>query len=67
MVFGEPPQSQPTALNIAVSVSAMSAAGLACARVAHEQYGHLVWKFDVVPKTGPARATWTNPKFPISR
>ena len=21
--------------------------------------GHVVWKFDVVPKTGPARATWT--------
>ena len=28
--------------------------------------GHVVWKFDVVPETGPARATWTNPKFPIS-
>lgn len=33
----------------------------------HEQYGHLVGKSDVVPKTGPSRATWTNPKFPISR
>ncbi len=28
--------------------------------------GHMVWKFDVVPETGPARATWTNPKLPIS-
>jgi alcohol dehydrogenase (cytochrome c) len=28
--------------------------------------GHVVWKFDVVPETGPARATWTNPKLPIS-
>jgi hypothetical protein len=28
--------------------------------------GHIVWKFDVVPGTGPARATWTNPKYPIS-
>ena len=28
--------------------------------------GHVVWKFDVVPETGPARATWTNPKYPIS-
>jgi alcohol dehydrogenase (cytochrome c) len=28
--------------------------------------GHLVWRFDVVPKTGPARATWTNPALPIS-
>ena len=28
--------------------------------------GHMVWKFDVVPGTGPARATWTNPKYPIS-
>ena len=28
--------------------------------------GHVVWKFDVVPATGPARATWTNPRLPIS-
>jgi alcohol dehydrogenase (cytochrome c) len=28
--------------------------------------GHVVWKFDVVPETGPARATWTNPKYPLS-
>jgi len=28
--------------------------------------GHMVWRFDVVPGTGPARATWTNPKYPIS-
>jgi alcohol dehydrogenase (cytochrome c) len=28
--------------------------------------GHVVWKFDVVPDSGPARATWTNPKLPIS-
>ena len=28
--------------------------------------GHVVWKFDVVPETGPARSTWTNPKLPIS-
>lgn len=28
--------------------------------------GHVVWKFDVVPANGPARATWTNPKYPIS-
>src|SRR5258706_1141519 len=28
--------------------------------------GHVVWKFDVVPSTGPARATWTNPRLPIS-
>ena len=28
--------------------------------------GHVVWKFDVVPSTGAARATWTNPRLPIS-
>ncbi len=28
--------------------------------------GHVVWKYDVVPATGPARATWTNPNLPIS-
>ena len=28
--------------------------------------GRVVWKFDVVPATGPARATWTNPALPIS-
>ena len=28
--------------------------------------GHVVWKFDVVPERGPARATWTNSKYPIS-
>lgn len=28
--------------------------------------GHVAWKFDVVPVTGPARATWTNAKFPVT-
>jgi alcohol dehydrogenase (cytochrome c) len=28
--------------------------------------GHVVWKFDVVPETGPARATWENPRLPLS-
>ena len=28
--------------------------------------GHVVWRFEVVPPTGPARATWTNPRLPIS-
>lgn len=28
--------------------------------------GDVVWKFDVVPDSGPARATWTNPKLPVS-
>ena len=28
--------------------------------------GHVVWRFDVVPSSGPARATWTNPRLPIS-
>ena len=26
--------------------------------------GHLLWRFDVVPDTGPAAATWTNPRLP---
>jgi alcohol dehydrogenase (cytochrome c) len=28
--------------------------------------GHVVWKFDVIPETGPVRATWVNPRLPIS-
>ncbi len=28
--------------------------------------GHVVWRFDVVPSSGPARATWTNPRLAIS-
>jgi len=29
--------------------------------------GHVVWRFDVVPATGPARATWPNAgKYPIT-
>lgn len=28
--------------------------------------GHVVWKFDVAPATGPARATWENPRLPVS-
>ena len=28
--------------------------------------GHVVWKFDVVPESGPARATWTNPRLPVT-
>ena len=28
--------------------------------------GHVVWRFDVVPETGPARATWGNSRIPIS-
>jgi alcohol dehydrogenase (cytochrome c) len=28
--------------------------------------GHVVWKFDVIPSTGPARATWENPRLPPS-
>ncbi len=28
--------------------------------------GHVVWKFDVVPASGSARATWTNPRLPLS-
>ncbi len=28
--------------------------------------GHVVWKFDVVPASGPARSSWKNPRLPIS-
>jgi len=28
--------------------------------------GHVVWQFDVVPATGPARDTWTNKRLPIT-
>jgi alcohol dehydrogenase (cytochrome c) len=28
--------------------------------------GHVVWKFDVVPASGPARATWTNTRLPVT-
>lgn len=28
--------------------------------------GHVVWKFDVVPASGPVRATWTNPRLPVT-
>ncbi|HTC50418.1 MAG TPA: PQQ-binding-like beta-propeller repeat protein [Steroidobacteraceae bacterium] len=28
--------------------------------------GHLIWRFDVVPGQGQARATWTNSRLPIS-
>jgi alcohol dehydrogenase (cytochrome c) len=28
--------------------------------------GHLIWRFDVVPKQGHARSTWTNPRLPVS-
>jgi alcohol dehydrogenase (cytochrome c) len=28
--------------------------------------GHVVWRFDAVPASGPARATWLNPRLPIS-
>jgi alcohol dehydrogenase (cytochrome c) len=28
--------------------------------------GHVVWKFDVVPATAAVRATWTNPRLPLS-
>lgn len=31
-----------------------------------ERDGHVVWKFDVVPDSGPARKTWTNPRLPIA-
>jgi alcohol dehydrogenase (cytochrome c) len=31
-----------------------------------ERDGHVAWKFDVVPATGSARSTWTNPELPIS-
>ena len=28
--------------------------------------GHVIWRFDVVPKQGRASKTWTNPRLPIS-
>ncbi|HEY4672065.1 MAG TPA: PQQ-binding-like beta-propeller repeat protein [Gemmatimonadaceae bacterium] len=28
--------------------------------------GHVVWKWDAVPATGPARSTWQNTRLPIS-
>ncbi|HEV7594333.1 MAG TPA: PQQ-binding-like beta-propeller repeat protein [Gemmatimonadaceae bacterium] len=28
--------------------------------------GHVAWKFDVVPASGPARSTWLNPRLPVS-
>jgi alcohol dehydrogenase (cytochrome c) len=28
--------------------------------------GHVLWKFDVVPATGPARESWTNAALPVS-
>jgi len=28
--------------------------------------GHVVWRFDVVPEHGDARATWTNKQLPVS-
>ena len=28
--------------------------------------GHVVWRFDVVPPSGPARVTWENPRIPLS-
>jgi alcohol dehydrogenase (cytochrome c) len=28
--------------------------------------GHLIWRFDVVPGQGPARASWTNSRLPVS-
>ncbi|MGC1460314.1 MAG: PQQ-binding-like beta-propeller repeat protein [Steroidobacteraceae bacterium] len=28
--------------------------------------GHVIWRFDVVPEQGHARATWTNSRLPIS-
>ena len=28
--------------------------------------GHVVWTFDAVPASGPARATWQNPRLPVS-
>ena len=28
--------------------------------------GHVVWQFDVVPDSGPARATWTNKRLPVT-
>jgi alcohol dehydrogenase (cytochrome c) len=28
--------------------------------------GHVVWQFNVVPDSGPARATWTNTRIPVT-
>ena len=28
--------------------------------------GHVLWRFDVVPDTGAARRTWTNPALPVT-
>jgi len=28
--------------------------------------GHVIWRFDVVPATGPARQSWTNAALPVS-
>ncbi len=28
--------------------------------------GRVVWRFDVVPESGPVRATWENPRIPLS-
>ena len=28
--------------------------------------GHVAWQFDVVPDSGPARATWTNKRIPVT-
>jgi alcohol dehydrogenase (cytochrome c) len=28
--------------------------------------GHVVWRFDVVPHSGPVRQSWTNPDLPVS-
>jgi len=28
--------------------------------------GHVLWQFDVVPDSGPARATWTNTRIPVT-
>jgi alcohol dehydrogenase (cytochrome c) len=28
--------------------------------------GHLLWRFDVVPERGAARAAWSNPRLPVS-
>jgi alcohol dehydrogenase (cytochrome c) len=32
----------------------------------HARDGHIVWKFDAVPASGPASATWQNPRLPAS-
>jgi alcohol dehydrogenase (cytochrome c) len=28
--------------------------------------GHVIWQFDVVPDSGPERATWTNTRIPVT-